>query len=603
MEGISNNFAPKSWQVHKQAVSQPDTVLIPVEKTPHHDSEQAKQKRRKSLIVASGITAVLATYGAVFYRKNIMDFASGFIKDVYAKKEILSQRYGHTRLPIFDAISYKMAKFLDKTLMSTQMFVNFSAMKDSLSNKLARAFKMGTLCDKLSNFWEKLASKAVKSNYKNCDKSLANTHNQILALTEKLKQRKDLNKVVQVNGENYTVSQLISLIEKNMRETRNLYDKNFSIQSFENRNQYLKESLQGISEKFFNEYTSIDYYTKLGFTRFTVEEWLVPLKNTYQAMIRENKLAISNSPDDKFVTVYNLLKSFDNLITPKDTKSRNILKSAIKKLGESRKTSAIEDTAATEFINSDINRSMKILLERVSKDSKYSKETQESMRSMVQDIESILNNKKQGKLQETLSLLKALLPKEDYQKIRHQVNSTSEKMTKITSAEGDLYFDKLRDITLGSAFSDIVFGMLSPLATMGVLLAMDDTKEERISTTLKLGIPLIGGIATSTAFLFLLASGGKALIMSSLIGVGLNRIGTYADSKIAANRDNNKNPKINSIIKDINTSSTILASAAPDMLMQKAMQKGVDEIIKYTNNKLDEYNTTKASPRTNDINT
>ena len=176
-------------------------------------------------------------------------------------------------------------------------------------------------------------------------------------------------------------------------------------------------------------------------------------------------------------------------------------------------------------------------------------------------------------------------------------------MTKITSAEGDLYFDKLRDITLGSAFSDIVFGMLSPLATMGVLLAMDDTKEERISTTLKLGIPLIGGIATSTAFLFLLASGGKALIMSSLIGVGLNRIGTYADSKIAANRDNNKNPKMNSIIKDINTSSTILASAAPDMLIQKAMQKGVDEFIKYTNNKLDEYNTTKASPRTNDINT
>lgn len=595
MEGLNTNFAPKYWEVKKQVASPPDTILLPARVLDEFKSEKEKQKRRKSLIIGGSVATVLAAYGAVFYRKNIMDAASKFIKDVYAKKEALGQRYGKTHLPFFDLVSYKVAKFLDKTLMSTQMFVNFSAMKDSISNKLARAFKMGPLCDRLSAFWEKLASKAVKTNYSRCDKSLSKTHQQVLNITGQLKANSDLNKIVQVNGENYTVGQVLSIIEKNMRDVRNLYDKNFSLKSFEERNQFLKEGFQGINEKFFKEYTSFDYYKELGFTRFTVEEWLVPLKNSYQSLINKNKLTISNSPDDKFVETYNLLKSLDNLILPKDTKSRNILKGVITKLGEFRNAAVKEDVAQREFINSEISRRLNVLYEQISKNGEhcYNKEVFGNIQAMINNIEGILNNKNKGKLQETLEYLKAVLPEADYRKIKSQVNGTSEKFTKVTSAEGDLYFDKLRDITLGSAFSDIVFGMLTPMATMGLVLAMDDTKEERLSTILKLGIPLAGGIATSTAFLFLLASGGKALILSSLIGLGLNRIGTYADSKIAANREANKNPKMNSLIKDINTSSAILASAAPDMLIQKAMGKGVDELVKFTNNKISQYNAEK----------
>lgn len=587
MEGISSKFAPRRWQIYQQIDPNAKSISPAKVLTEQDEVELQKKRKQKNALIAGGLGVVLASYAAVFYRKNIMDSVTDFIKKMYMKKDTFSE-YGKSGLSTIESISYQAAKFLDKTLMSTQMFVNFSAMKDSISNKLAHAFKMGKLCDKLSAFWEKLASKAVKTNYNQCDKSLNRTQRDVFAITEALRAKKDLTKIVKVNGENYTLGQVINVIEQNMRDVRNLYDKNFSISAFEKRNSALKESLQGVNERFYREYTSLNYYKKLGFTRFTVEEWLAPIKNSYQGHILQDKAVISNSVDDKFVSIYHILKSLDRMVPPKDTKTRGILKGIFKQLGEFRKTGTSDDFKMVEVLNADINRRLKLLCEQSKKNHFYNEETLKNIEQLTDDISRVLGTNKKGKLQETLSYLKAVLPKEEYVKIKSQINSTSEKLSKVTNAEGDLYFDKLRDITLGSAFSDIVFGMLSPLATMGLLLAMDDSKEERLSTTLKLGIPLVGGIATSTAFLFLLASGGKALILSSLIGLGLNRIGTYADNKINAERAK-RNPEIESIVKNINTSSSILANAAPDMILQKAMNKGVDEVIKFTNNRMAQY--------------
>lgn len=583
MEGISSKFAPKTWQIYQQ-INPNAKSIAPNTTTAQDEVELQKKQKRKNILIGSGLGVVLAGYAAVFYRKNIMDTVSDFIKKMYMKRDTIS-RHGKTGLSTIEAISYQAAKFLDKTLMSTQMFVNFSAMKDSISNKLARTFKMGKLCDELSAFWEKLASKAVKTNYAQCEKSLNRTHQDVLNITETLRKQKNLNKIIKINGENYTVGQILNQIEQNMRDVRNLYDENFSIKAFEQRNNLLKDSLKGVNERFYREYTSFDYYKKLGFTRFTVEEWLAPIKNSYQSHITKNKSVISNSIDDKFVSTYQILKSLDKIIAPKDTKTRNILKGIFQQLGEFRKTTITDEFKTADVLNTEINRRLKLLCEQSKRNNYYNDETLKNIEQLTSDISLVLGGKQKGKLQETLNYLKAILPKEEYKNIKSQINSTSEKLTKVTSAEGDLYFDKLRDITLGSAFSDIVFGMLTPLGTMGLLLAMDDSKEERLSTTLKLGIPLVGGIATSTAFLFLLASGGKALILSSLIGLGLNRIGTYADNKISAERAN-RNPEIESIIKNINTSSSILANAAPDMILQKAMNKGVDEVIKFTNNRV-----------------
>ena len=589
MEGIGRNIYPAfgvKLKTNSQEKIQQPTNENQVAKLELDTVEQPKtsNQKKKKIIIGAAITAMLTTYTAAFYRKNIANYAAKFVDKIYSK----SDGYKKHGANAWDAMSLGLARYIDKGLSSTQLFVNFSAMKDSVSDRIARALKMGPLCDKLSATWEKLAAKAVKANYNSCDKSFEKTYEEIINITQNLRKNDDLNRIIQVDGENYALGHVIKQIEKNMREARTRYNKEFSISAFETRNKYLKERLNSINEEFRKAYTSWKYYKKFEFTRFTAEEMLAPVKMTYQKNLMTNKAFISNNIDDKFIATYQLLRNFDNIIAPKDVKSRKIIREIYSKLKEYRDLSGKSEKTQRRLLTQDIEKSLNLLMEQIQKNPKYEQKNLERMSNLVEEMKRTVNMGKKGKLQETLTYLKAVLPEAEYKKIRSQVYNTTDKLNNVVQGEGDLYFDKLRDIVLGSAFSDIIFGMVTPLATMGAVLAMDETKEERISTTLKLGIPLIGGVATSTAFLFLLASGGKALILSSLIGLGLNRIGTYADNKLVQNRIalKDKHPKANNIINNVNLASTILSNDPTTLVVDKAINKSVNESIRFANSQL-----------------
>ena len=594
MEGIGKNIST-IFRNNPKIVTKASEQTIDASKSFEPISPEVKQnKRRKNAVIIGGVGLTLASYGAIFYRKNIINFAHNFAKKTFLK--VKEQR--QNGLHLWDAISVNIARNIDRAMNSTQMFVNFSAMKDSLSNKIARTLKMGKLCDKMSETWEKLAKKAVKANYNSCEKSFNKTQKQIFEIIKEARAKEDLGRIVKINGENYTVGQLIHLIEKNIVESKQIYNKNFSIEAFEKRNSILKDHLKGINEKFYETYTSFDYYKKQEFTRFTVEEWLAPIKLTYQKDLAIPKTIISNNIDDKFLNSFQLLKNLDRLITTRDTKSRSMLKEIFSKLGEYRKLSGAKEKISRQELNKDIESRINLLLENISKNPQYEENVVKNMEAISQELKFVINSEQKGKLQESLTYLKAILPKEQYRKIKKQVYETTDQLNNVTKGEGDLYFDKLRDIVLGSAFSDIVFGMITPFATMGTILALEDTKEDRISTTLRLGIPLIGGIATSTAFLFMLASGGKALVMSSLIGGGLNILGTFADEKLIKNKSGTKietkHPKANDLINKVNQTTTILSTDPTTLVMNKAINKGMDESLKYAYlqyNKLKEMST------------
>ncbi len=588
MEGLSRNISPvfKQYTPDKKSPLQITPVgAANLTQTPDVAELQVKKsKKRKRILIGAAVTTMLGAYAAVFYRKNIANFASKIVKKVYLKTETYKE-HGHSSL---DMMSLGVARALDKMLSSTQLFVNFSAMKDSISNRVARALKMGPLCDKLSSTWEKLATKAVKANYNACDKSFDKTSSDIATIVQNLRKNADIDKIVQVDGKNYKLGHLIKLIETNMHDARQLYKKGFSNDAFDARNSFIKERLQAVNEEFCRKYTSFKYYKDFEFTRFTAEEMLAPVKMSYQNHLMVSKAEISNNIDDKFIATIQLLRSFDNMIATKDAKSRKVLKEIFSKLKDYRNLSGANEKASRQVLTEDIQKQLQILMKELSKNPKYEDASLKKMSGLVDEIHRTLNMSKKGKLQETLTYLKAVLPKEEYRKIRSQVYHTSDKLNQVVQGEGDLYFDKLRDIVLGSAFSDIIFGMVTPLATMGAVLALDETKEERISTTLRLGIPLIGGIATSTAFLFLLASGGKALILSSLIGLGLNRIGTYADNRLVQDRmaKEDKHPKANAVIKNVNLASTILSTDPTSLVVDKAINKGVNESFRFANSQL-----------------
>ncbi len=542
------------------------------------------KKKLKNILIGSGIALVAGSYAAVFYRKNIMEFVSNFIKKGYLKAENIKNRT-HQTGTILETAYIKTARFLDKTLMQSQIFVNFSAMKDSFVNKVARFLRLGPLCDKMTQTWDRLATNAVLSNYKKCNKSFDKTNKMIFDKIDEIRKTEDLQKIITIDGKNYTVGEILGLIKQNMTETHKMYNKNFSEEAFQARKQILAERLKGINEKFYDAYTSMDYYKKGDFTRFTVEEWLAPIKASYQDYLLKNKSEISNNIDDKFFAAYKLLKNFDKIIAPQDTKSRETLKDIIHKLKEYRNLSGTNELTSREALTKEIETKIQAIITQIGNNPIYKEKAQKEITGLAENIKYTINAGQKGKLQETLTYLKAVLPRNEYLEIRRQVYKTSDKLNKITTAEGDLYFDKLRDITLGSALTDITFGMVSPLAMMGVMIAADDTRDERISTTLKLGIPLLGGVATSTALLFMLVAGGKAMTLATLSSLILNRLGTIADNKLKTHQEE-KNPKLNTIVNNINTSSTFLASGGTSYFINQAAEKGVKTAEHYATEKI-----------------
>ena len=64
---------------------------------------------------------------------------------------------------------------------------------------------------------------------------------------------------------------------------------------------------------------------------------------------------------------------------------------------------------------------------------------------------------------------------------------------------------------------------------IGVGLARAKDNDERVSVTLKAGIPVIGAVATSLYCTARLVSGGKAMGVGLLSGYILNKIGEETD--------------------------------------------------------------------------
>ena len=91
------------------------------------------------------------------------------------------------------------------------------------------------------------------------------------------------------------------------------------------------------------------------------------------------------------------------------------------------------------------------------------------------------------------------------------------------------FFDKIRDLRLGSAPTDVLTLLFSFMALSYGLGHAKDT-DKRISVMFKTGIPIVGGIAATMYSTTKLVSGGKSIAFGILSAILLNQLGTIADN-------------------------------------------------------------------------
>lgn len=131
-------------------------------------------------------------------------------------------------------------------------------------------------------------------------------------------------------------------------------------------------------------------------------------------------------------------------------------------------------------------------------------------------------------LDDILKIYKDVLPKKEYTKLEKQVKKSAKSLQKSIDTETNKYFDKARDLKLGAAPTEVL-SILGTGAAAAWFVGKSKDKEEKISASLKYGIPAVGAIATSLFCSAKLISGGKALLFGILSGWVINKFGVVAD--------------------------------------------------------------------------
>ena len=120
------------------------------------------------------------------------------------------------------------------------------------------------------------------------------------------------------------------------------------------------------------------------------------------------------------------------------------------------------------------------------------------------------------------------MPRSEYLKLKKQVQNAVKSLDHSIDTETNKYFDKARDLKLGAAPTDVI-SILGTVGAVGWFLGKSKDKDEKISASLKYGIPAVGAIATSLYCTARLISGGKALLFGLLSGWAINKVGVFTD--------------------------------------------------------------------------
>lgn len=154
-------------------------------------------------------------------------------------------------------------------------------------------------------------------------------------------------------------------------------------------------------------------------------------------------------------------------------------------------------------------------------------------------------NGKKGLYTEIFELVSPHLKEEERLALQDGIKKSAKKLTSANKSETVEYFDKKRDLVLGSAPTDIVTALFS-LGACGVALGTADSKEQRMSRTVSGIIPAICGIGTSIALTAMLVSGGLSIALGGISSVVLSGIGSITSRALFP-----KQPKLKEEVKNV----------------------------------------------------
>lgn len=418
---------------------------------------------------------------------------------------------------------------IDSFLSKSESINNFTTLKDVFFQRLMwgkdgnRSFTR-KIHEGITKYFDKVSRKTVNSSY-------SNTYDKFAGLSEYFASVNE--KVLKNHNNDPKYQNIINTINKRVVTVNNNLEKGFGINVRNERLKEIKSSSDGLFEFFWDASLKDvrNFKSKNMWQSFIAEDYLLPAKLQLGNKVGILRQAITHDILDNYKAS---MKAFDNIqkfVNPSDISTNEVLNTLRNNLSSYKKLSGKDEVAQRLELNKEIIKNLKDLRSNFSKMSKeydYSSNAVKSISSYVAEVEEIISKSSKGELQEILTLYKNILPRNEYLKLKSKVHSAIKSLDKSIDIETVQYFDKARDLKLGSAPTDVL-SILGAVGTVGYYLNKAETTDDKYSVSLKYGIPAIGAIATSLYCTARLVSGGKAMLLGLLSGWVMNKAGVVVD--------------------------------------------------------------------------
>ena len=492
------------------------------------DNETRKEGQRTGSAIA---IASLATVCSLLMlsrgvQKNTNKFLN-HIKDYLEKKsERSSLKNASKKKSFYDFFIRRTNSFIKKS----ESINNITSLKDVLFMRLMYKTKpTKELHEAISKYFEEVSQKTVFDSYKKTDKCFKQMYKLFDELDEFII-NKSGNEIVEVNGVKRTKKELID-DAKNFRDlTKMAVDAFIDEETIKGRFDYINEVTSSLYSTFWDA-SFKDFWSKNNkFKRkemwqtFIAAEQVKGNKTKLAEMVSLARNAVTYTKKDELSNVYDYVMALDAIVPPNDKEGIEI----VKKLEWFSKNPDMFENNKDLFF-----KELKNLEEHkfaLSSDPRAATALEEYKKINIKNIEKQVYDNQSGMLQDMLAIYYKIAPFElEKSGALLSLKKAVKSFDKSVYLENAEFFDKIRDLRLGAAPTDILTILFS-FATLSLGLGHAKDNDKRISIALKSGIPVAGGIATAMFSAAKLVSGGKSLALGFLSGIILNQLGVIADN-------------------------------------------------------------------------
>lgn len=494
--------------------------------------EKQEEKKTRHLGKTIAMSALGAGIGILFLMRGLPKNAYKTIEKWSQKLEVKLNKQRKSgqvgKLEEFYTFTLnKLASFMGKA----KSINNFVAVKDISFKKLMYQNKFTQkIHDNITEVYERIGIRTVNKSYAKAKTKLNSTFQIFEDYDEKILMNSH-NGTTEIEGK--TVNEWLDKIENLKTTIRRTWNKNFGQRERNNRYNGIKDNMKNLTEDVWSETAgNLDNLRRRElYETFIAEERLAAPKMKLLHDTMNSRYIITRDIDDIYKSSVDVIDNITSFIKTRDQSSRDIIKELRLKLEDWKKLSGNTESTDRLKLNEEITTILKKLSSNIKENSRtygYNPETIRQLDTNIEVVGSIMGESGKGALQEIYTIYKKLLPREDYLKLKNASTRNMKYLDDAIKKETDSFFDMERDLTMGSAPTDIL-SILAAIGAIGVGLSKAENKDQQNTVLLKAGIPAVGAIATSLYFSASLVSGGKAMLYGGISGLAISKLGSILD--------------------------------------------------------------------------